>query len=374
MAVDERYRKSTYVAYFWYFLGSLTGLHHFYLGRDFQGFLYLSTLGGYGVGLVADFFRIGRYVRDANEDDGEMDLYKLSKKLKKPKWRVERAFYQIATGTLYSVVLSGCIPAEWSYAHIASVIVSPIAVSLGVWIAGNYGRQQVDFTYPLRGTILTYAMMWFLSEEPISFWLAVGATISAQHNREFRNFGAAQRRRRGFCRRCLVLAFGTMLLTGGWVGFGLVHAEVESDSGQKVPLHVAIRNFFASPAWLEMRQAVKELWQELTKDGWSGFFYKLRDLADVDGEDKALRVLDLSAAASEQEIKTRYRKLAKLYHPDRNRQNATAAAEKFMEVSEAYETLMKLRSSRSRSAEHGASTFDGQAGRRSAKEHFHDDL
>ncbi|XP_065195840.1 dnaJ homolog subfamily C member 22-like [Sycon ciliatum] len=374
MAVDEKHRKSTVVAYILYFLGSFIGLHHFYLGRDFQGFLYLSSLGGYGLGVVVDLFRLRRYVADANEEDEEMALYKLSKKLKKPGWGLERAIYQTVTGTLYSVVACGCVDSTWRYSSIITFVVSTLAVSLGVWIAGNYGRQRVDFTYPVRGTILTYSMMWFLSEQPNSFWLSIGAMISAQHNREFRNFGAAQRRKRGFCRRCLILAFGTILLLGGVVGFAMMNGEVEGDSGEKIPLHVAARNFLASPVWLEMRQAVKELWQELTKDGWSGFFYKLRDMADVDGENKALRTLELTPYATDHEIKSQYRKLAKLYHPDMNRDNPSVAAERFMEVSSAYETLMKIKSARSDVARHGESTFDGEAGRRADKEHFHDEM
>ncbi len=48
-------------------------------------------------------------------------------------------------------------------------------------------------------------------------------------------------------------------------------------------------------------------------------------------------VLGVSKSASKQEIKKSYRKLAKEYHPDRNK--ATDAEEKFREVQEAYDVL-----------------------------------
>lgn len=51
-------------------------------------------------------------------------------------------------------------------------------------------------------------------------------------------------------------------------------------------------------------------------------------------------VLGVSRSATEQEIKRAYRKLAKKYHPDMNRDNKEQAAEKFKEASEAYEVLM----------------------------------
>lgn len=49
-------------------------------------------------------------------------------------------------------------------------------------------------------------------------------------------------------------------------------------------------------------------------------------------------ILKISETALPSEIKKQYRKLAKEYHPDRNQGNK-AAAEKFKEISEAYEVL-----------------------------------
>jgi molecular chaperone DnaJ len=50
-------------------------------------------------------------------------------------------------------------------------------------------------------------------------------------------------------------------------------------------------------------------------------------------------VLGVEKSASEVEIKRAYRKLAKKYHPDLNKDDAKAAEEKFKEISEAYEIL-----------------------------------
>lgn len=50
-------------------------------------------------------------------------------------------------------------------------------------------------------------------------------------------------------------------------------------------------------------------------------------------------VLEVDKNASEKEIKKAYRKLAKKYHPDMNKDDSKATTEKFKEVSEAYEVL-----------------------------------
>ncbi|MFQ5838125.1 MAG: molecular chaperone DnaJ [Thermoplasmata archaeon] len=51
-------------------------------------------------------------------------------------------------------------------------------------------------------------------------------------------------------------------------------------------------------------------------------------------------VLGVSRDATEEDIKRAYRKLAKKYHPDLNKDNPKEAEERFKELSEAYEVLM----------------------------------
>ena len=51
------------------------------------------------------------------------------------------------------------------------------------------------------------------------------------------------------------------------------------------------------------------------------------------------KILEVDKDASEQEIKLAYRRLAKKYHPDLNKTDPQAK-EKFIEVKEAYDTLI----------------------------------
>lgn len=75
-------KKSTVVAYALWLFGGFFGLHHLYLGRDLQAFLWCCTLGGYvGCGWFRDMFFIPQYVADANEDENFMKDY--VKKLRK---------------------------------------------------------------------------------------------------------------------------------------------------------------------------------------------------------------------------------------------------------------------------------------------------
>lgn len=51
------------------------------------------------------------------------------------------------------------------------------------------------------------------------------------------------------------------------------------------------------------------------------------------------QVLSVDPESSEADLKLAYRKLARRYHPDKNPDNQAAAAEKFKELSTAYNTL-----------------------------------
>ena len=69
-------------------------------------------------------------------------------------------------------------------------------------------------------------------------------------------------------------------------------------------------------------------------------------------------VLGVSKGASDAEIKKAYRKLARKYHPDLNRDNPKAAEEKMKEVNVAYD-ILKDPQKRAQYDQFGAGAFDG---------------
>jgi len=73
------------------------------------------------------------------------------------------------------------------------------------------------------------------------------------------------------------------------------------------------------------------------------------------------RVLGVSQAASEDEIKKAYRTLAKKYHPDVNNGSADAEA-RMKEVNEAYSQIMKMRREGTGSSAYGQGAYSGSSG------------
>lgn len=78
---SEPKKKSVIRAYLCWLVGGIFGLHLFYLERDAHAFLTWSTLGGYGLGWLADITKIPRYVRDCNDDP--QFLAELSERMRK---------------------------------------------------------------------------------------------------------------------------------------------------------------------------------------------------------------------------------------------------------------------------------------------------
>lgn len=72
------------------------------------------------------------------------------------------------------------------------------------------------------------------------------------------------------------------------------------------------------------------------------------------------QVLGVARDASEEEIKKAYRKLSRIYHPDANvnNPNKEQAEEKFKEIQQAYQQIMKERENGGRGAS-GYGTYDG---------------
>jgi len=84
--------KKTGIAYFFALIGGIFGLHHLYLGRTQHALLWLTTFGGFGIGLLYEFvFKLNQYVREINNDNLIIDQYeKKMRERKSPAFELKR--------------------------------------------------------------------------------------------------------------------------------------------------------------------------------------------------------------------------------------------------------------------------------------------
>jgi DnaJ family protein C protein 22 len=84
--------KSRGFTYFFALIGGIFGLHHIYLGRTQHALLWLTTFGGFGVGIFYEiFFQLNKYVREVNYDDLIIQQYeKKIQERKSPAFELKR--------------------------------------------------------------------------------------------------------------------------------------------------------------------------------------------------------------------------------------------------------------------------------------------
>jgi len=358
--------KSVIVAYLAWLLGGWIGLHHFYLGRDKHAFTWWITWGGgLGLGWIREMWRLPDYVAEANNDP--VYLAELQHQARRtggqPPFSMLRFIGQLMVGLLFGYQMLSVVPLAWTGAvtsstHSNSVAkftlvalvytIAPTAVAYGVHLVGNIGRQRVRFRTALLGA---YCSLPFLLLDPnniqyTALFSAIACNIAKNKSWHVGHYQPS----RGFCYRLLLLIVCCNLYSALWFMVFSHNAHVTTRDGQTILVKDAIKNFFNSPAWEEMKDTFYALCMGLKTHGykhaWDEFVIKI----DPEGETHAYRTLCLTSSANESEISAAYRRLAKKHHPDRERDPLLKeqAQERFMEIQQAYETISSIKTRRTK--------------------------
>jgi hypothetical protein len=129
----------------------------------------------------------------------------------------------------------------------------------------------------------------------------------------------------------------------GIASVGMYHnLNIDNKEGESYRFKEAWDEILDSPVWAQLSIHLADLYKTLNDMGWEEFLEKLNEMMDADGtwaDSKALKVLDLPAEATQEEIKKAKRKMIKLYHPDICKLDKDVCAEKFMAVQKASEIL-----------------------------------
>lgn len=115
--------KNKTVAYILWFFGGFFGLHHFYLGRDRQAFVWWAFFGGYvGCGWIRDLWKISSYVEEANESQKYLEkLTHIMVRQKTPDVGWVRFSGMLMVGNTFGYLAISAIPMEYVPASIYSL-------------------------------------------------------------------------------------------------------------------------------------------------------------------------------------------------------------------------------------------------------------
>eukprot|EP00095_Tigriopus_kingsejongensis_P006429 maker-scaffold469_size162558-snap-gene-0.28 protein:Tk06429 transcript:maker-scaffold469_size162558-snap-gene-0.28-mRNA-1 annotation:"uncharacterized protein LOC101741444" len=289
--------KSLCWAYFFWLFGGFLGAHHLYLRRYKQAFVWWCLPGGYfGGGWFRDIWRIPEYVRDANNDPDY--LKELSEKMRsypRPPLSWLRMLGQLLMGNVFSVVLHMGMPNKEDFGRdldFIPFILGPAATALGIWVVGNIGRQQGSLLPPTVACYGTYLLKF--AGFPSNGWICIAGIIAFQW--KSREWSRTIRRPEPFWRTTLILVICALLYTSLWSSYVYYNMRVVTKEGDEIP------------------------------------------------------ILDLPKGATQEEIKLRYREMSKKWHPDKQTKedNKVEAAERFVEVQQAYERLSDIKNRRTK--------------------------
>ncbi|XP_063987299.1 dnaJ homolog subfamily C member 22 [Diachasmimorpha longicaudata] len=350
----DRKGKSTIFAYLFWMVGGFFGAHHLYLGRINHAVVWATTLGGYfGIGWFRDIWRIPTYVKDANEDPNYMEIWKIIvRQNRKPPFSTVRFIGALATGHLWGELFRCAIPEDEIYGMNLKPLLYlvPGIVASGVWTVGNIGREQGSIKLPLIIAYLMYPLLYYIGDE--STWLNIVAVVVAlafdSFSKEWRLKPAKKRSvTRSLATYTLAVIIFWMLLSS----YFYFNATLTDSEGEEIKVTEAVKHFFTSPIWLDLKTTLGTTWEQAKNQGFWATWRQLVDLSDPRGEINAYRVLDLSTTASESEITAKWRTLSKEHHPDKVKGDEDAkrsAQDRFMEIQQAYEILSKKKNRRQR--------------------------
>lgn len=343
--------KSIGMAYLFWFLGGIFGWHHFYLGRDMQGFLWWCTGGGYIVGWLRDLFLIPQYIKAANYDPDYMKrLSETMRYYKSPPFSTLRFSGMICVGYFFGSIIHSAIPRDefaginWQFLY----ILVPYGCALGVWSVGNIGHEEGTIVWPL---LAAYGLYPFYKSYPgeLSFTAMLIASAYA-----FDWFSKKWRRqekpKKPLYKRTSVLLVAAFIYLGLWGSSLYFNGTVTDPDGEEIPIHEVLHHFFTSPWWRDLGQS---LWDTITvarNQGWAEVWKMAIELLDPHGEQNAYSVLGLDLGANQTSINSKCRQLSMKWHPDRVKDpdGKRDAQEKFYEIQQACELLSTSKAKRRR--------------------------
>ncbi|XP_050419142.1 dnaJ homolog subfamily C member 22 [Patella vulgata] len=339
------------VSYVLWLFGGWFGLHHLYLRRDKQAFVWLCTFGGcFGLGWLRDLWRIPEYVDDCKEtESNRLEFHQRVMRNPKPPFSIVRYGGELIMGNLFGYLVLMTMPADFvkeGLGNILSVYLPPLAVALGVYLVGNIGREKVTFKSCVIGAFC--GVPWLIKD---SNNIAVVPLLSAFAARWK---GVSWRIHREKQQRLTWRLFKFGVLAGLyyslWISAIYFNGTITTKDEETVLIRDAVNNFFKSPAWAETKDSLWKLYEFYNIHGWHKLWEELVEIFDPVGEKNAYKVLGVTSEMSQEEITSKYRKLAKQWHPDKHKDPAkkAEAQEKFIEIQTSYDVLSKLKTRRAR--------------------------
>ena len=276
--------KKKLVTYLLWLFGGIFGLHHIYLGRYKQAFIWYGTFGGFLIGCIADLTRMSDYLDYANSNDEYFaSLLKRMNRLKTPSFfSVYRIFGAIFAGSFFGYVLQYSLPLDYAdiYPHVYNIFyyLAPFACSIGVYLVSTESFTKCNFFWPLIGSYIG-AIPHYYQHPKAMIFCAITSTIFTNWKLEWDNKKIidskdkkTKPKKSKFSKELFILIICASLYTCVAASF-FIHNATVTVEGETVTVKEGIINFFNSKLYQDLKASVVRLWYIYKMYG----FQKLKD-------------------------------------------------------------------------------------------------
>ncbi|KAL7296252.1 hypothetical protein TKK_0010488 [Trichogramma kaykai] len=347
-------RKSLCWTYFWWLFGGEFGAHHVYLGRDEQAIVWLFTGGGFALGWFRDFIKIPKYVAEVNDQHEYQEEWfkQLRQQSKKPPYNWLRCTLACVLAYWFGQLVLLAIPKDevngMNFKPL--MVLVPLAVSLGIWLVGNIGRERGSLWQCTFAAYIFYPFLDYIGNE--DYWLGLMIVSSTLVFNFFaKEWCTTKKPKRSLAKSVIIfvaIAIVYALLLGSIAYFNGSFVDAE---GEEIKLSEAIEHFWTSPIWVDLQPCLEEIWRLYQHQGFYATWNQLIEMSDPRGEKNAYKVLGLSLTASQSQITSTWRKLSRENHPDKCKgtpEECQLTQERFLDIQQAYEIISSAKNRRER--------------------------
>lgn len=272
--------KSLMTAYICWIFGGILGLHHLYLRRDRQAFVYFSSLGGYLIGYIYDIYKMPDYVREANQDPVYVKkLEKLQFQLKTPAFLVKRFVSCILVGTVFYNLMTNCVLLEKDKSNYSIVLllnlIAPTVSAFIIYYIGTDGPMECDFGWPLLGSNLGFTIRYyFYNIRPVNvyfvFLAPVLATFLLNWNISWdKKYLEKKKTNEKLYKRILKFVTLVSLFLVLFGVYSLNNFKIKDKDGNMLTLKEAATDFYNSEKFKELRNSLTQIWNFYQMHGLS---------------------------------------------------------------------------------------------------------
>ena len=365
----KRKNKKVFIAYFYWLLGGVAGLHHFYLGRINQGFAYWTTGGGFLAAFIRDVWKIPEYVKQANLDPVFVKRLMIEmKQYKQPEFRGSRFLAMLTVSMFYGYLAQFSVPENcfgWKMNEhrFIWIIVVPVSIAFGNYLVGNIGYERISLHWALMGG---FAPSLFLPLNPdMTSYCALFSTVLSYWKRSYRKSVIPKD---PSLLKLVAVVLGIVFYTCLWGSMLYHNVSVVTKEGERIYLRDIVADYFDRESPNKNKTEDFSYWRILSemRADLMKFLNEIKTQARsfrIMEDTQSYMILGLDWGASEDEIIARYRELAKKYHPDKHggedREKLAEYNSRMVDITRAYEALTKKRKRRARKA--AAATTDNES-------------